>query len=298
MAASRALAGFSGVDITLIERVEATVVRKEARRAEQNERLRAQAAKLAAAHAQGLSCPAVRDQGEQDGRYWFEMDYVAGESLAHGVISGRPIDWDAAIAQLLPLLAALRASAAGSVPPATVPPATIPPGAFAAKLDAIAVRCAGRAHLLPLQPQIEQLAADLQARDWSDLAETQCHGDLTLENLLLRPDGTLVLIDFDVPDQSSFALDIGKLYQDLAGHWFLRQRAIEAPDSPELLDARLGLARALPRFDAALAPLVPGGRARIHQLAAFHLMRTLPYATDAAVPRFVLARIAALLAVR
>jgi aminoglycoside phosphotransferase len=280
----RALLGYSGADLTLIEHPAGALVRKQARRVEQNDRLRAQAAKLAWAQAAGLACPALRDTGTEAGLYWFEMDYVPGESLANGLISGRAIDWPRVAAQVLAILGRMQAAAGAAIEPA----------AFRLKLADIARRCAGPAALRPMIPRIERAVTAMCAMDWSGVPDSPCHGDMTLENMLLRSDGSVVFIDFDVPEPSSFVLDIGKLYQDLLGQWFLRQVALRDPDGVELLNARLNLARAAGHFDAALAALMPGQN-RIGQLAAFHLLRTLPYATDAAVPGFVLGRVEALL---
>ncbi len=280
----RALLGYSGVDLTLIEHPAGAFVRKQVRHAGQNDRLRAQAAKLAWAHDAGFPCPALRDSGIEAGLFWFEMDYVPGESLANGLTSGRAINWPDVAAQVLAVLTRMQA-AAGPV---------IDPAAFTLKLSDIGRRCAGLAAVQSMISRIDGVILAMSAMNWSGLQAGPCHGDMTLENMLLRPDGSLVFIDFDVPEPSSFILDIGKLYQDLLGQWFLRQLVLRDPDGMELLNARLNLARAIGHFDATLAAMMPDA-GRIGQFAAFHLMRTLPYASDAAVPRFVLGRVESLI---
>jgi len=287
-ATRRVLVGYSGAELTLIEREGGPVVRKQARRAGQNERLRAQCAKLRAAHAQGLSCPEVVAEGEHEENYWFEMEYVAGENLGHAVVSGRDIDWHSVVAQILAMLGRFRGAIDGIIPVAS----------FTRKLEDITRRCAEGTAVRPLLGQVERLAAELGGMDWAALSSGPCHGDLTLENVLMRQDGSLVFIDFDVPDQSSWELDVGKLYQDVYGQWFLRRLAIGDPDSIDLLNAQLNLAKTTVQFDDALQNLVPGGRRRICQFAAFHLMRTLPYATEPTVPRYVVRRIVSLLGTR
>jgi aminoglycoside phosphotransferase (APT) family kinase protein len=284
----RALVGFSGASLLLIERGDKTVVRKQAMRPDQSARLRAQCARLQSAAADGIPCPAVIDEGEELGRYWFEMEYVPGASLATVVVSGYDSDWVGMTAQIGALVQRFRGAA-------TV---LLPPRAFTDKLADIARRCAERPIVAPLLPAIERLAAELAGMDWEGIHDGPSHGDLTLENILRRPDGTLVFIDFDVPDQGSWLLDVGKLYQDVKGQWFLRRLALANPASVELLNAQLRIARVAALCDELFLPWVPGGRARVSQFAAFHLMRTLPYATDPHVPAFVLSRIAALLGSR
>ncbi|HVY15778.1 MAG TPA: phosphotransferase [Rhodopila sp.] len=280
----RALLGFSGVDITLIENRDGAFVRKQARHAGQNERLRGQAAKLAWAHAAGIPCPAPRAEGLRDGLFWFDMDYVPGESLANGLVSGRAIDWPEVAALIGAMLDRFRTDATG----------TIDPAGFPRKLDDIVRRCAGRGAVRAMLDRVERAAAVLARGDWSGLPQGPAHGDLTLENMLLRPDGSVMFIDFDVPAQESVALDIGKLYQDLKGQWFLRHLAVRDPEGVDLLNARLNLVRAVGHFEHVLAGFFPGDAARLPALAAFHLLRTLPYATDPAVGRYVLDRVDAL----
>jgi aminoglycoside phosphotransferase len=281
----RALVGYSGVELTLIERPHGACVRKKARHADQNARLRAQARKLAWAHAAGFPCPVVRGDGVEDGCYWFDMDYIPGESLANGLISGRAIDWPKVVGQVADVVRRFQGSAG----------AVLDAGVFTTKLADIVDRCEAHDVLHPLLRRIDRAAEALAALDWTGVPGSACHGDMTLENMLLRPDGALVFIDFDVPEQSSFALDIGKMYQDLAGHWFLRQLVLRDPTRVDLLNARLNLARAASHFETGLAAMLPSAAPRVGQFAAFHLMRTLPYATDGAIPGFVLDRVEALL---
>jgi tRNA A-37 threonylcarbamoyl transferase component Bud32 len=277
--------GYSGVDLTLIEWPHRAVVRKQARHVAQSERLRQQARKLAWAHAAGFRCPAVRDDGIEDGLYWFDMDYIPGESLANGLISGRAIDWPKVVGQVAEVLLRFRAYADAMLDPAT----------FVDKLADIRDRCAGRDVLRPLRQRLDGAVGALVRLDWTCVPGSASHGDMTLENILLRPDGSLTFIDFDVPQQSSFALDIGKIYQDLLGQWFLRHLVLRDSRAVDLLNARLNLARAALHFDAEFAAMLPGGAGRMRQFAAFHLMRTLPYAADSAVPGFVLDRVEALI---
>ncbi len=227
----------------------------------------------------------MRGEGVDDGIYWFDMDYIPGESLANGLVSGRAIAWPKVVEQVADMLQQLRAGAE----------TVLDPVAFTHKLADIRDRCAGRDALQPLFERIGRAIAALAALDWTGVPNGPCHGDMTLENILLRPDGSLMFIDFDVPEQSSYALDIGKIYQDLVGQWFLRQLVLRDPGGVDLLNARLNLARVASHFDVGLAAILPGGRARAAQFAAFHLMRTLPYATDGAVPGFVLGRVETLL---
>ena len=153
----RALVGHSGVELTLIERPHGALVRKKARHTDQNARLRAQARKLAWAHAAGFPCPAIRGDGIENGFYWFDMDYIPGESLANALISGRAIDWPRVVGQVVDVLRRFQGSAG----------AVLDAGAFTAKLADIVDRCEARDMLQPLLRRIDRAAEALTALDWT-----------------------------------------------------------------------------------------------------------------------------------
>jgi tRNA A-37 threonylcarbamoyl transferase component Bud32 len=284
----RPLTGHSGVDLFLLDTQNGLAVRKQARRDAQNARLRTQCEKMRSTFDQGLPCPRVLDTGEMDGLFWFDMEYVAGETLGNAVCSGRALDWPAIVKQIFGVVAGFRARSSGFIPSA----------AFTAKLLSIVARCSEVPAAAPLLGPIGRLAEELSERDWTGISESPSHGDLTLENIILRHDGSLIFIDLDIPEQSAWDLDVGKIFQDVRGQWFLRKLAVSAPDSVDLINAQLALAKASAHFDRAFDTMVAGGRERICQLAAFHLMRTLPYCTEPTVPRFVVARIVSLLGAR
>ena len=57
------------------------------------------------------------------------------------------------------------------------------------------------------------------------IATTFCHGDLTLENMVIDRDGRIWLIDLlDSPLEHHWQ-DVAKLHQDLTGGWYLRRVA-------------------------------------------------------------------------
>lgn len=280
-----ALKGHSGAGLTLIEGAQ-PIVRKQATRLEQNARLKDQCAKLQEAHKQGLSCPEIYKTGELEGLFFFDMEFIPGETLAHAIISGRQLDWSRLLPQIRRQIDHFAASETG----------IIAVESFLLKIRNILAACGANMVAAPYIARLGDQFERLAALDWTSIPSSECHGDLTLENILIRSDGQLVFLDFDVPEQSSWQLDIGKMYQDLFGHWCLRSLALEQVETFRMINAQMALARA----DAALAPitdLVPGGRARFAQLAAFHLARTLPYARDENIVRFVSQRLGHILAI-
>ncbi len=276
-----ALTGHSGAGLLLMSDHGRQFVRKQAGSEKQNPRLRLQCEKLQQAHTQGVPCPAVYRSGEDGGLFSFDMEYIPADSVAHALLAGRDLDWTTIVPPLFALVDRYRQTSQG----------TIPEAAFLTKLDSIAAACALNDTLTPCLDRIEGIIAQLKNRAWGGIPLSDCHGDLTLENILMRRDGQIVFIDFDVPEQSSWWLDLTKLFQDLHGHWCARHMILRAPESPESLTAHLALSRAAARLEPLLYRLIPKGQERIWPLVAFHLLRTIPYANDRAIAEYVLQRI-------
>ncbi|MEI9990686.1 MAG: hypothetical protein WDM86_11665 [Rhizomicrobium sp.] len=271
--AFKVLGGHSGAALVLCEGAGRSVVRKTAAAPAANLRLRQQAIKQRLLAAQGFAFPAVHRIGADDtGRAFFEMDYVPARTLAEIVAGAVPCGRDAilgAVAHFVRACSALSAS-------------TIPAAAFRAKIESIAATVPGDA-------AVAGVARELLARGWSDIPHSPDHGDLTLENILLAPDQSVVFIDCDVAWVSSWWLDLAKLFQDLEGHWCLR--AVPSPSIDALERLRL-FAADFRRLAQALDPALPR---RLAQLAALHLLRTLPYARDRATAAFAAAAASRLL---
>jgi aminoglycoside phosphotransferase len=280
-----ALTGHSGAELTLIEADGETFVRKRARAPEQSARLREQCEKLREAHEVGIACPMVYRTDDSGELFSFDMEFVPGDSLAHALLSGREPDWKILLPQITGLTAHYRETRDGEIPASQ----------FVIKLDAIAVGCAANPSAHDELTHICQVLEALKQHDWSGIPASRSHGDLTLENLLVRQDDHIVFIDFDLPEQSSWWLDIAKLFQDLTGHWCLRHLVLTDPEGIEALNAQLAMSRAATRIAPLLAEGIPGGIDRLAPLVAFHLMRTLPYARQPLVVDYVLQRIDAVL---
>lgn len=77
--------------------------------------------------------------------------------------------------------------------------------------------------------------------DWSYVFKSPCHGDLTLENILITPSKKLYLIDFLDSFYNSWLIDIAKLLQDLELGWSFRKKEANATRSLRLLVAKEAL---------------------------------------------------------
>lgn len=279
------LHGNSGARVTLRTGARGSYVRKTAGSAPANERLLAQAMKQNQLGRSGVTLPRVLISGhDEDGRAFFDMEYVAGRTVADAVANDAPFDREilgAALQRLLWLFGSCRDQAIPALP-------------FYNKIDEITARALKHEESAHLAPRILDCAKRLNACDWNGIPQSPCHGDLTLENIMLANARGIVFIDCDEAWVSSFWLDMGKLFQDIAGHWCIRHLY---DDGAAL--RRAGAAQKLERLGRDFRALAEGADpalpTRLPQLAALGLFRALPYARTQAVAEFICARIGAVM---
>ncbi len=273
------LSGFSGAHIGLLRDAGGrTFVRKAAQEPHDSTRLRRQAERQSLLSAQIERCasvPAILRDGEAEGCYWFDMEYVIGRDgvtwLGHATISQFG-NFAEAVTSVIERLAATPHTGASFDPAAAV----------RTKLLEIDTRCAGEygATLAPLVAIADTLSATL--------SPTATHGDLTLENIMVDGTGQLWLIDTIDSPFDHYWVDLSKLFQDCEGRWFLhRGRSLPLGTSWEL---RQRLMAAATRLDARYP-------AFHHLLLALNFARILPYARSDQDRAFILDRIATFAAI-
>lgn len=272
----RALVGHSGAEVALYADGSTSLVRKTAGTTAGNDRLLRQSTHQRALSSAGLPFPRVlRDGADEQGRVFFEMEYVPARSLATLLCEAAPFDMMTVTAALERTLRFFQLSVGAAIPVA----------AFHDKLLSI----------VSAEPSAAALVEQLGARDWSGIPASLSHGDLTLENILLCPSRGVVMIDCDEVFASSWWLDAAKLCQDTAGHWCMRSLYRERHGSSAWLNACQRMERMNSEVQAVVMRLEPALASRLPQLTALHLLRTLPYTTDEDLKAFTLTRAAALL---
>jgi hypothetical protein len=272
------LKGHSGACVAYHAAGRRGFVRKTAAGPGANERLMAQADKQRQLHMLALPFPRVLSQGlDANGCATFDMEYLPGRSVADAVINAAFFD-TATLVRTVQRMTWLFAHGTGAALPASL---------FRGKIESIAAVCHDEA--------TRTSAARLLALDWNGIPASPCHGDLTLENILLTTNSTVGLIDCDETFASSWWLDFGKLFQDIDGHWCLRR--LYAPGIPAVrrINAVQKLETLGIAFRALAARLDPALPARLPQLAALGLLRAAPYAKDGQTRLFLQTRIAHLL---
>ncbi len=276
------LAGHSGARVVLHSNGVDSFVRKTAGSFAASSRLIAQANKQHALSMFALPFPKVRAQSiNAEGIASFDMNYIPSRTVADAVAKGETFDPTAIVKAVERLMSLFAASAGGSLPQTL----------FKAKIEEVEHRAAASIEDTALLRNVRNCSRLLMVRDWVGIPETLCHGDLTLENILLTAGKSVAFIDCDESFASSFWLDFGKLFQEIDGHWCIRTLYGPDPTSTRLLNAvqKLGQLGAqfrhlASKLDRRLPPFLP-------QLSALGLYRTIPYARDAALISFVCRRI-------
>lgn len=204
------LGGHSGCQIYLIEDDDGkTFVRKISKDEDYNERLKAQSEKQASFKGEAVKAPVVLKQGyTEEGLYFFDMEYVQGITLAEYIKTME-------IGKVKGLVESLVSSLIPKTSITPIPESNVSQ-IFARKLSEL--RKTLSVHNNPI---IDQSLALLETHDWSKLTYSQCHGDMTLENIIVKND-KLYFIDFLDSFYDSWFLDVGTLLQDIQIMWSYR----------------------------------------------------------------------------
>jgi aminoglycoside phosphotransferase len=263
--------GHSGADVVLFTNDADTFVRKGAQRTTGSARLLKQAVKQRLFAAQGLGFPHVRDMGvDKTRRAWFEMDYVPARTLGDLVRSQSPFCVGRVIARIAELLVLFRTTQTDALQAAL----------FHTKIREVTSAARTNPAAATDLPRFLRVAGALGAMDWSGIPASVSHGDLTFDNILVDADGHVTFIDCDEAFASSWWLDVGKLFQDIAGRWCLRATMAQSVGACERLAQ---LETEVLMLASALDPALPP---KLLQFAALHLLRTIPYSRTEATVAF------------
>jgi aminoglycoside phosphotransferase len=277
--AVRQLSGLSGARVYMMTRDDRTwFVRKGAATIEHNDRLRRQAQKqgaLRAALPKVVETPRILDEGTIDGRYYFDMEIVQGVDAATYL---RASDYACVRRFTAELCEYLRAAAARPPLLQLAAPRTLFDYLYSRVCDVQSLTSALSAEVLA-----SVLVGLDQVRAAGDPQMTLCHGDLTLENIVVDHDGRLWFLDLlDAPFES-YRQDVAKLHQDLDGGWYLRRQPAIARCVGEYVGRQVF--ETAVRLDSSYAAIHP-------VLMAATFIRIIPYVADAESRRFVLERVA------
>lgn len=201
------LGGHSGCRILLCETDAVVFVRKIAGNIEYNARLMQQEKKQEYWGNDVIHAPEVYNIGyTDDGLFFFDMEYIHGITLAEYMktveVSG--------IRNLVDSLSTNVISMFYTEGPSDEE-------VFCTKINELAKKLSNQDKYI-----LNQGIKLLREHSWKYFARTPCHGDLTLENIIVKDD-RIYLIDFLDSFYDSWLLDIGCLLQDVQTLWAYRE---------------------------------------------------------------------------
>lgn len=201
------LGGHSGCKIYLIESDDGrNFVRKISKDKEYNSRLQVQCNKQALYIGSKIKAPKVLRSGVTDeDLFFFDMEYVQGITLAEYI---RNIE----IGKIKGLVDALVDNVDKEKYVEKNEANTI----FIKKFSDLQLKLAGNNMV------IDEAFNLLMSHDWSPFSHSFCHGDMTLENIIVKND-ELYFIDFLDSFYDSYLMDFGTLLQDVQVMWSYRK---------------------------------------------------------------------------
>lgn len=201
------MGGHSGCGIFLCEtRDNQSFVRKISRDLGYNRRLELQAKKQANFKSEDIYAPSVYRTGyAEDGRFYFDMEYIRGITLAEYMKTIEIGKIRVLVETILNNI--INDELKGSEADESCIVAKIK------KLDMQLRKC---------KNSTIDVALDLLGKhSWKKFSRSSCHGDLTLENIIVK-DGRLYFIDFLDSFYDCWLMDIGTLMQDVQTMWAYR----------------------------------------------------------------------------
>lgn len=207
------LGGHSGCQIILMENNDGFVfVRKISKDIAYNQRLKKQCDKQASFTSKGdIKAPMVYNSGiNEDGLFFFDMEYIQGITLAEKIKSYEIGKIRGVVEILVKNLIPAERKIVTSKEREKIR------GIFSTKIGELNNKLAKCDNDV-----INQALILLKSYDWTKFAPSQCHGDMTLENIIVKND-SLYFIDFLDSFYDSWLLDIGILLQDVQVLWSYR----------------------------------------------------------------------------
>lgn len=200
------LGGHSGCKILLCEDEDNKIyVRKVSSSKEYNERLTIQSKKQKEFGNSQLRVPKVYREGyTKDGLYFFDMEYIQGITLAEYMKSIKICEVRRIVETIVFEIARYPVHNVGE-----------DGSEFIGKIESLKKKIYGK------DPVIDDALNLLLTHSWKGFVKSSCHGDLTLENIIVK-DNQLYLIDFLDSFFDSWILDISTLMQDVQTLWSYR----------------------------------------------------------------------------
>lgn len=249
--------GHSGCVLSLFLDNDKKFVRKRSSSISYNARLKRQCKKQANLASNIIKAPEVYNYGYEDNLFYFDMEYIEGKTIAEylpNIISSE-------IPQLMQLLFDnLYMQNLEKIPRTNE--------IFNTKIEQLK-------KTLVKNKNLREPFQLLSSFNWDNVDKSPCHGDLTMENIIITPSKQLYLIDFLDSFYNSWMLDIAKLLQDLELKWSIRNIEENSNTNIRLLIAKQSLIKRIYEL--------PDGEKildTIYHLLLLNIVRIYPYTQD------------------
>lgn len=254
----KVLTGHSGCNVLLMQDDEEIFVRKSSGKEKYNFRLKKQCKKQSNfVSTQKVLAPAVTSAGYEDGLFYFDMEFVQGKTLAEytsSILITEISDFIRLLFKSLYIESSVVNVKANMI--------------FGNKISTLE-------NELSDVKTLEPIFEILKNHDWSNIYKSPCHGDLTLENIIITKDKKLYLIDFLDSFYNSWMVDIAKLLQDLELKWSFRHTELSQNRELRLLVAKDALIEEILKTENGEQNLN-----NIYHILLLNIVRIYPYATD------------------
>ena len=256
----KSLNGHSGCKINLIKNTESEeiYVRKISSSANYNIRLKKQFIKQQNFEPSNIvRSPLIYNWGFNNGLFYFDMEYIQCKTLAEYVSSitiVEIVDYIHYLFKHLYLSKNYNNCNANKI--------------FKQKILSLEIQ-------LKQYENLKEAFCVLKNFDWSYVEKSPCHGDLTLENILITKDKKIFLIDFLDSFFNSWMIDIAKLLQDLELKWSFRKNQLSANAELKLLIGKETLKEEILKINN-------GNRIldTIYHILLLNVIRIYPYTKD------------------
>lgn len=203
------LGGHSGCKILLLEENNIYFVRKFSASVDYNKRLEKQCIKQEKFVGQSIKTPKILKKGyDSNGLFYYDMEYVQGITLAKYISK---ID----VSKICDIVNLIIKNIDFSIN------SNVDQSIFKNKILDLKNKTKHLQNTI-----VNDAIVFLSNFNWSDFCESDCHGDLTLENIIVK-NGDIYYIDFLDSFYDSWILDFGKLLQDTECMWSYRNTLLD-----------------------------------------------------------------------
>lgn len=254
---SKILKGHSGCIIKLINDSQKIQVYKISPSKEYNFRLKKQCLKQAKFQSKDIKAPIIYKSGYLENKFYFSMEYVKGKTFAehfNNIDVNKIPDLLNKLFNNLYIQNSQKNKNSNKI--------------FLKKIQTLKTQ-------LYNYDFLKQSFDILENFEWENVSKSPCHGDLTLENILISQDGQIYLIDFLDSFYNSWMFDIAKLLQDLEIKWSFREQANDSNRDLRLFLAKKALLNEFNKIENANTILIT-----IYHLLLLNILRIYPYTKD------------------